>query len=76
MVIGAPYELEDGLRRGAIYIYSGSATGVETIPMQRISPLDINHPETVSFGSVLAKGWDIDGNSYSGEKDGDDLLMV
>ena len=68
LVIGAPYELEDGMRRGAVYIYPGSANGLESIPMQRITPLQIDPlSKVISFGSVLAKGWDIDNNSYSGK---------
>ncbi|XP_065179070.1 integrin alpha-8-like [Sycon ciliatum] len=64
IAVGAPYEMEEGVPRGAVYIFSGSSTGLESIAMQRISPLGLNMKNTISFGSVIAKSWDIDRNSY------------
>ncbi|XP_023310585.1 integrin alpha-5-like [Anoplophora glabripennis] len=64
IAIAAPYE-DDGV--GAVYIYMGSKTGVQTTYSQRLSPL--NFPgysrSTKGFGQGLSKGVDVDGNGHN-----------
>ncbi|XP_044738082.1 integrin alpha-PS3-like [Chrysoperla carnea] len=61
VAVGAPYE--DG-GRGAIYIYLGSANGLNVKYSQHIRARDINL-NLFGFGISLSKGVDIDGNFYN-----------
>uniref|UniRef100_A0A182MG76 Uncharacterized protein n=1 Tax=Anopheles culicifacies TaxID=139723 RepID=A0A182MG76_9DIPT len=63
IAIGAPFE-EDG----AVYIYLGSANGVQSRPSQRLIPslAQSQGParQPHMFGHSLSRGVDIDGNGY------------
>lgn len=63
LAVGAPYE-----DNGAVYIYLGSREGLATVASQviRVSDLGLLPPRSLStFGSSLAGGIDIDGNTYN-----------
>uniref|UniRef100_A0A182PIT2 Integrin alpha second immunoglobulin-like domain-containing protein n=1 Tax=Anopheles epiroticus TaxID=199890 RepID=A0A182PIT2_9DIPT len=63
IAIGAPFE-----DNGAVYIFLGSANGVQSRPSQRLAPsLGIQPPSTqpYMFGHALSRGVDIDGNGYT-----------
>ncbi|XP_037937468.1 integrin alpha-PS1 isoform X2 [Teleopsis dalmanni] len=61
LAIGAPYEGD-----GTVYIYLGSPTGLKDKPAQRIyaSELGLLPKPLKTFGSSIAGGTDLDGNSY------------
>uniref|UniRef100_A0A1B0F9S5 Uncharacterized protein n=1 Tax=Glossina morsitans morsitans TaxID=37546 RepID=A0A1B0F9S5_GLOMM len=61
LAIGAPYE-EDGV----VYIFLGSSDGLLSKPAQRIQASDLGLlPKAIkTFGSSIAGGTDLDGNSY------------
>lgn len=63
LAVGAPYE-DDGV----VYIYLGSRQGLSAVPSQviRVSDLGLKPPRSLStFGSSLAGGIDVDGNTYN-----------
>ncbi|XP_052897352.1 integrin alpha-PS3-like [Anopheles moucheti] len=64
IAIGAPFE-EDG----AVYIFLGSANGIQTRPSQRLvpSPTQVPAPSRhpLMFGHALSRGVDIDGNNFT-----------
>jgi hypothetical protein len=62
IAVGAPYEDDS---RGAVYIYHGRKTGINTKFAQRITAREINLLIR-GFGISISKGTDIDGNFYTG----------
>ncbi|XP_033761989.1 integrin alpha-PS1-like isoform X1 [Pecten maximus] len=62
LVVGAPYE---GVDKGAIYIFHGSADGLKETYAQRIYASDIvTSPPLRAFGHAISGGMDMDGNGY------------
>ncbi|XP_015907173.1 integrin alpha-9 [Parasteatoda tepidariorum] len=59
IAIGAPYEDE----KGAVYIYHGSASGMNIEYVQRIAAKDIDLSLS-GFGIHISRGFDIDSNQY------------
>ena len=65
VAIGAPGETVNGVFGvGAVYLYLGSAIGLERKAAQRIVPTTT---ASRSFGYSLSYGWDIDSNGYNGK---------
>ncbi|XP_065177400.1 integrin alpha-8-like [Sycon ciliatum] len=63
VAIGAPGETVNGVFGvGAVYLYLGSAIGLERKAAQRIVPTTT---ASRSFGYSLSYGWDIDSNGYN-----------
>uniref|UniRef100_A0A182SV92 Integrin alpha second immunoglobulin-like domain-containing protein n=1 Tax=Anopheles maculatus TaxID=74869 RepID=A0A182SV92_9DIPT len=64
IAIGAPFEDD-----GAVYIFLGSANGIQTRPSQRLVPsstqLQKLSRQPHMFGHALSRGVDIDGNGYA-----------
>lgn len=58
LIVGAPYEGD-----GAIYIFHGSASGINVKPSQRISANDLSDPFK-AFGISIGTGMDVDNNGY------------
>ncbi|XP_060081557.1 integrin alpha-PS1-like [Ylistrum balloti] len=62
LVVGAPYE---GVDKGAIYLFHGSADGLKETYAQRIYASDIvTSPPLKAFGHAISGGMDMDGNGY------------
>ncbi|XP_046403022.1 integrin alpha-PS3-like isoform X2 [Ischnura elegans] len=61
VAVGAPY---DSFGHGAVYIYLGSAKGINPKFAQRISASKID-PNLQGFGMSISKGVDVDGNRYN-----------
>lgn len=64
IVVGAPFDGEDG--RGAIYVYHGSGEGIRVELTQRIVAKDVNF-DLRTFGFSLKGGRDVDRNDYPGD---------
>nr|CAI5850254.1 unnamed protein product [Callosobruchus analis] len=64
VAISAPFE-DDGI--GAVYIYRGSAKGLQNVYSQRLSPSNFegNFGNVRGFGLGISKGSDIDGNGHN-----------
>ncbi|KAJ8938747.1 hypothetical protein NQ314_011344 [Rhamnusium bicolor] len=64
IAISAPHE-DDGV--GAVYIYMGSISGINSIYSQRLSPQEfpLNFGSVKGFGQGLSRGVDIDGNGHN-----------
>ncbi|XP_053664153.1 integrin alpha-PS3-like [Anopheles marshallii] len=64
IAIGAPFEDD-----GTVYIFLGSANGIQTRPSQRLVPsltqLHAPSGQPHMFGHALSRGVDIDGNGYT-----------
>jgi len=61
VVIGAPMT-EYG--KGAVYVYHGSANGIQSEPRQRIAASDVSGTNLLYFGQSIQGGVDLDGNGY------------
>ena len=61
VAIGAPSE-QNGLSKGAVYIYLGSKDGLANKPAQKIVPSDITSQVVNGFGYSMGYWWDIDDN--------------
>ncbi|CAK8673902.1 unnamed protein product [Clavelina lepadiformis] len=61
VIIGAPLSEGD---RGSIFIYHGSADGIDTGYKQKISASDITGTNLFYFGQSIQGGVDLDGNQY------------
>lgn len=60
LAVGAPYE-----GAGAVYIFRGSADGLQAVHSQRIYARDLaSNVAFSSFGSALASAVDLDDNGY------------
>ncbi|VEN58355.1 unnamed protein product, partial [Callosobruchus maculatus] len=64
IAISAPFE-DDGV--GAVYIYRGSAKGIQSVYSQRLSPSNFegNFGNVRGFGLGISRGNDIDGNGHN-----------
>lgn len=60
--MGAPYD-SDGA--GTVYIYRGSADGLQTKVSQKITASDMGL-NLKGFGISLSRGADVDKNGYTG----------
>uniref|UniRef100_A0A182QXJ7 Integrin alpha second immunoglobulin-like domain-containing protein n=1 Tax=Anopheles farauti TaxID=69004 RepID=A0A182QXJ7_9DIPT len=64
IAIGAPFEGD-----GVVYIFLGSANGVQSRPSQRLAPASaqssVPSKQPLMFGHALSRGVDIDGNGYN-----------
>uniref|UniRef100_A0A182IK10 Integrin alpha second immunoglobulin-like domain-containing protein n=1 Tax=Anopheles atroparvus TaxID=41427 RepID=A0A182IK10_ANOAO len=64
IAIGAPFE-----GNGVVYIFLGTANGLQSNPSQRLEPTSSGNPlpsaSQAMFGHAISRGVDIDGNGYN-----------
>ncbi|XP_071488712.1 integrin alpha-8-like [Diadema antillarum] len=62
VAVGAPYDGEG--QTGKVYIFHGSANGLQTEPSQTISPSSLGQTGITTFGFSVQGGQDMDKNNY------------
>ncbi|MFT5587402.1 MAG: hypothetical protein ACI9VR_005012, partial [Cognaticolwellia sp.] len=62
LMVGAHFDNDMGLDSGSVYVYYGSASGLDTASEQKLTASD--GASSDRFGSALAGGQDFDGDGY------------